>query len=51
MDYINLGKSGLKVSRLCLGCMSYGVPGRGTTHSAAPAPIFHSIASQLRLNP
>src|SRR4051812_22950742 len=30
MDYINLGKSGLKVSRLCLGCMSYGVPQRGT---------------------
>lgn len=24
MDYINLGKSGLKVSRICLGCMSYG---------------------------
>ena len=24
MEYINLGKSGLKVSRLCLGCMSYG---------------------------
>lgn len=26
MDYINLGKSGLKVSRICLGCMSYGNP-------------------------
>ena len=24
MQYVNLGKSGLKVSRLCLGCMSYG---------------------------
>lgn len=24
MDYVNLGKSGLKVSRVCLGCMSYG---------------------------
>jgi 1-deoxyxylulose-5-phosphate synthase len=24
MDYVNLGKSGLKVSRLCLGAMSYG---------------------------
>jgi len=24
MDYVNLGKSGLKVSRLCLGMMSYG---------------------------
>jgi 1-deoxyxylulose-5-phosphate synthase len=26
MEYINLGKTGLKVSRLCLGCMSYGTP-------------------------
>jgi aryl-alcohol dehydrogenase-like predicted oxidoreductase len=24
MDYVRLGRSGLKVSRLCLGCMSYG---------------------------
>jgi aryl-alcohol dehydrogenase-like predicted oxidoreductase len=29
VDYVNLGKTGLKVSRLCLGCMSYGVPERG----------------------
>jgi aryl-alcohol dehydrogenase-like predicted oxidoreductase len=25
MNYINLGKTGLKVSRICLGCMSYGM--------------------------
>ena len=24
MDYVNLGNAGLKVSRLCLGCMTYG---------------------------
>jgi 1-deoxyxylulose-5-phosphate synthase len=24
MEYVNLGRSGLKVSRICLGCMSYG---------------------------
>ncbi|HTS18450.1 MAG TPA: aldo/keto reductase [Verrucomicrobiae bacterium] len=30
MDYINLGRTGLKVSRICLGCMSYGGPDRGT---------------------
>jgi len=24
MNYVNLGKTGLKVSRICLGCMSYG---------------------------
>jgi aryl-alcohol dehydrogenase-like predicted oxidoreductase len=29
MDYVRLGRSGLEVSRLCLGCMTYGVPGRG----------------------
>ena len=28
MEYINLGKSGLKVSRICLGCMSYGDPAK-----------------------
>jgi 1-deoxyxylulose-5-phosphate synthase len=29
MDYVNLGRTGLKVSRICLGCMTYGVPERG----------------------
>jgi aryl-alcohol dehydrogenase-like predicted oxidoreductase len=29
MNYARLGKSGLKVSRICLGCMSFGVPERG----------------------
>src|SRR5579862_4497346 len=28
MDYVNLGKTGLKVSRICLGCMTYGSPAR-----------------------
>lgn len=26
MQYVRLGRSGLKVSRLCLGCMTYGAP-------------------------
>jgi aryl-alcohol dehydrogenase-like predicted oxidoreductase len=30
MDYVKLGATGLAVSRVCLGCMSYGVPERGT---------------------
>jgi aryl-alcohol dehydrogenase-like predicted oxidoreductase len=29
MDYVKLGRTGLEVSRICLGCMSYGVPERG----------------------
>jgi len=29
MDYVRLGNTGLKVSRLCLGCMSFGDPSRG----------------------
>src|SRR5437660_3889772 len=30
MRYTKLGKTGLDVSRLCLGCMTYGLPDRGT---------------------
>jgi aryl-alcohol dehydrogenase-like predicted oxidoreductase len=29
MDYVRLGSTGMKVSRLCLGCMTFGEPGRG----------------------
>ena len=29
MEYVNLGHSGLKVSQLCLGCMSYGDTSKG----------------------
>src|SRR5882724_10327402 len=29
MEYRKLGQTGLDVSRLCLGCMTYGVPDRG----------------------
>jgi len=29
MDYVKLGHTGLEVSRICLGCMSYGIPERG----------------------
>jgi 1-deoxyxylulose-5-phosphate synthase len=29
MDYVKLGGTGLEVSRICLGCMTFGVPDRG----------------------
>ncbi|MFE3928747.1 aldo/keto reductase [Streptomyces albogriseolus] len=30
MQYVKLGSTGLEVSRVCLGCMTYGDPGRGS---------------------
>ena len=30
MEYVKLGSTGLDVSRICLGCMSYGSPDRGS---------------------
>ena len=29
MEYVRFGSTGMKVSRICLGCMTYGVPDRG----------------------
>ncbi|MGF6369035.1 aryl-alcohol dehydrogenase-like predicted oxidoreductase [Paraburkholderia sp. RAU6.4a] len=46
MQYINLGQSGLKVSRLCLGCMSYGDPARlpqpWSLNAEASRPFFRA---------
>ena len=30
MEYVRFGSTGMKVSKICLGCMTYGVPDRGT---------------------
>ena len=44
MEYTKLGRTGLDVSRLCLGCMSYGEPDRGshiwTLGEAASRPVL-----------
>jgi len=44
MQYRNLGSTGLKVSELCLGCMTFGVPDRGdhpwTLPEAESRPII-----------
>jgi 1-deoxyxylulose-5-phosphate synthase len=36
MDYVRLGTTGTLVSRICLGCMTYGDPGRGTHEWTLP---------------
>ncbi len=44
MDYVKLGHTGLEVSRICLGCMTFGVPDRGqhpwTLDEAESRPIL-----------
>ncbi|HEV2646078.1 MAG TPA: aldo/keto reductase [Acidobacteriaceae bacterium] len=37
MEYVNLGSTGVKVSRICLGCMSYGVPPKGELRPGSQA--------------
>ena len=46
MDYVNLGKTGLKVSRICLGCMSYGAPATGEIKPGSHAWALSEEESQ-----
>jgi len=46
MDYVNLGKTGLRVSRICLGCMSYGAPATGEPKPGRHAWTLGEEASQ-----
>ena len=53
MDYRRLGRTGLEVSRICLGCMSYGVPEAGThewTLPEAESRPFIKRAIELGIN-
>jgi aryl-alcohol dehydrogenase-like predicted oxidoreductase len=53
MKYTKLGRTGLDVSRLCLGCMSYGVPDRGNhpwTLGEAESRPFIKRALDLGIN-
>ena len=53
MQTIKLGRTGLDVSRLCLGCMSYGVPERGShpwTLGEAESRPFLRRALDLGIN-
>jgi len=53
MEYRRLGRTGLEVSRLCLGCMSYGEPNRGNhpwTLGEAESRPFIRKAIELGIN-
>ncbi|MQT13906.1 aldo/keto reductase [Segnochrobactrum spirostomi] len=53
MDYVKFGSTGLEVSRLCLGCMTYGEPDRGnhawTLTEEASRPLIRQ-ALELGIN-
>ena len=53
MKFTKLGRTGLDVSRLCLGCMSYGAPDRGNhpwTLGEAESRPFIKRALDLGIN-
>jgi aryl-alcohol dehydrogenase (NADP+) len=52
MKYVKLGSTGLDVSRICLGCMSFGVPQRGSHPWTLPEDqsrtiIRHAVESGI----
>jgi aryl-alcohol dehydrogenase-like predicted oxidoreductase len=50
MEYLNLGRSGLKVSRIGLGCMSYGIEPRAWRMGEADSRVFIRQALDLGIN-
>ena len=46
MQYTTLGKTGLKISQLCLGCMTYGEPDRGRHAWTLPEESSRPIIKQ-----
>ncbi|MGC9222696.1 MAG: aldo/keto reductase [Terracidiphilus sp.] len=46
MEYVNLGRTGLKVSRICLGCMTYGSPAQGKPLPGRQAWALNEADSQ-----
>jgi aryl-alcohol dehydrogenase-like predicted oxidoreductase len=46
MEYTRLGRTGLKVSKLCLGCMTYGDPQRGSHEWTLPEEASRPLIRQ-----
>lgn len=46
MEYTRLGRTGLKVSKLCLGCMTYGEPQRGAHEWTLPEDASRPLIRQ-----
>ncbi|AYG60700.1 aldo/keto reductase [Rhizobium jaguaris] len=46
MEYTKLGKTGLEVSRICLGCMTYGDPNKGTHAWSLKEEDSHPLLKQ-----
>jgi aryl-alcohol dehydrogenase-like predicted oxidoreductase len=46
MNYVRFGSTGMKVSRLCLGCMTYGEPGRGKHAWTLPEDVSRPFLKQ-----
>jgi aryl-alcohol dehydrogenase-like predicted oxidoreductase len=39
MEYVKFGRTGMEVSRLCVGCISFGMPARGNHPWTLPGEI------------
>jgi aryl-alcohol dehydrogenase-like predicted oxidoreductase len=50
MDYVNLGKSGLQASRICLGCMSFGLEKRRWILDEEQSRLFIQRAVETGIN-
>ncbi len=46
MEYVKLGKTGLEVSKICLGCMTYGDPERGNHAWSLPEEESRALLKQ-----
>ena len=49
MEYTKLGSTGLDISRLCLGCMTFGQPDAGA-HPGRLPKMMHVPYFAMRLN-